>query len=122
MEDFPKLVLVGEDKRAASAFNNSATTTELYKKYHGLARSLKTGNVEKLIQTQLDKDIPHWKSEATRKFYFKKKPKSTDKKVIEEYEASRKKAQEIHDTKIAVAETYLNWLQVEIPAWIKKSK
>lgn len=122
LADFPPLRLVGQDKRATEAFKNSGTTIELYKKYHNFARAIKAGNTEKMIRANLERDIAHWKVEASRKFFFPKKPNSTDKKVIDDYEARRAKAQAVHDRKIAVAETYLTWLEVEIPAWIEKAK
>lgn len=123
LKDFPPLVLVGQSKGAEEAFKNSATTRELYAKYYGFARMMKTGDVErqkKFIKSQLENDLPYWKAEASRKFFAPPKPKTKEKKVLDAYEARVEKAQAIHDRKIAVAETYRSWLEVEIPAWVKK--
>lgn len=119
LKTFPALTLDGAH---ASAFKDSATTNELYKKYHGLARMVKTGDIaaqKRIIQANLANDLTYWKAEANRPFTAPKAPNTKDKKAREKFDEKLAKAEAAEAKKKSFAQAYVNWLEREIPAWLK---
>lgn len=118
LKDFPPLT--GDD-----AFKNSTTTKELYNKYYAFARMVKTGDVaaqKRIIQTNLEKDLLYWKTEASRPFKEPKAPDTKDKKALANYEAKLAKAQAADAKKKGAAQAYVSWLGEAIPEWLKTIK
>ncbi len=119
LKSFPALTLNGGTD---AAFQDSTTTKELYKKYYAFARMVKTGDVaaqKRIIQNNLEKDLVYWKAEANRPFTAPKAPKTKDKKALAKFEAKVAKAEAADAKKKSAAQAYVNWLEQEIPAWLK---
>ena len=132
VKTLPPLVMKSSFLKDVENFKKSNVTTDLFKRYEFIARSIDGGGdfnaAVKRLREQQKADASYWVDLATKEFKEPKepkKPKSGDKDAQKSYKAlkaaydkKRANALEIFETQKSIANAYSTWLSDQVLPWI----